>query len=306
MFKKKLFNNTSMTVKIICDTSADLNLQNDETLYEKYDIEWVPMQVMFGTEAFKELVDLKTSDFYEKLTTTDVHPTTSQSTQADLLAAYEKFADKADEIISLHLSGEISGAVANALMARKMYEKQNPDGAKIHIYDSRMASTPFGQTVLKATQLAKEGLKASEIIPKLDEWRTKNQSWYFTVGDLKWLFEGGRLSRTKYVLGSLLSKNPVLKMIDGKIEPMKSGSGLDKTLQMIVEMMIEDLQTDPSELTLHFTQAEFYNETKEYAAKFEEMYPGLKIGKIFTLGGVIAAHTGPGTIVPVMTKNFEY
>ena len=58
-----------MTVKIICDTSADLNLSNDETLYEEYDIEWVPMHVIFGTDDYKELVDLKTSEFYKMLLT---------------------------------------------------------------------------------------------------------------------------------------------------------------------------------------------------------------------------------------------
>lgn len=295
-----------MTIKIICDTSADLNLQNDETLYEKYDIEWVPMQVMFGTDAFKELTDLKTSELHERLNKTDVHPTTSQSTQADLLAAYEKFADKADDIISMHLSAEVSGAVANANMAKKMYEKQNPDGAKIHIYDTRKASTPLWLIVLKAANLIKEGLSVDQLIPKLDEWRTKDESFYFTVNDLRWLFDGGRLSRAKYVLGSLLSKNPILTFIDGKIEPVKSASGIDKTIQTIVEMLIDDLQADPSELTLHFVQASFYNETKEYASQFEEQYPGMKIGKIFTMGGAISAHTGPRTIVPIMTKNFEY
>lgn len=295
-----------MTVKIICDTSADLNLQNDETIYEKYDIEWVPMQVMFGTEAYKELENLKTSEFYEKLSKTDEHPTTSQSTQADLLSAYEKFGDKVDDIISIHISGEISGAVASASMAKKMYEKQHPDGAKIHIFDSRTASANFGLIAIKAAILAKEGLSAEEIVPKLDEWRTKDQSFYFTVKDLKWLFQGGRLSRTKYVLGSLLSKIPVFQMIDGKIVPVKSVSGKDAAIQTIIEMEINDLQVDPSELTLHFTQAQIYSETKEIAAQLVEQYPGLKLGKIFSMGGVIASHTGPGTIGIMLTKNFEY
>ncbi len=295
-----------MTVKIICDTSADLNLQNDETLYQKYDIEWVPMQVMFGTEAYKELVDIKTSEFYEKLSKTDVHPTTSQSTQADLLTAFEKFGDKVDDIISIHISGEISGAIASARMAKKMYEKQNPDGAKIHIFDSRTASANFGLIALKAANLAKEGLSAEEIIPKLDEWRTKDQSFYFTVKDLKWLFQGGRLSRTKYVVGSLLSKIPIFQMIDGKIVPIKSVSGKDAAIQAIIEMQMSDLQADPSELTVHFTQADIYSEAEDCAAQFQEQYPGLKKGKIFTMGGVIAAHTGPGTIGIMLTKNFEY
>ena len=188
MFKKKLDCIWNMTVKILCDTSADLNLPNDKTLYKEYDIEWVPMHVIFGTDDYRELVDLKTSDFYEKLQTSEEHPTTSQSTQHDLLKAYEKFGEKYDEIMSFHLSGEISGAVRNAQFAKRMYEKSNPDAAKIHIYDSRATSTPFGLMAIKAAQLAKKGLNAQEISKKIDDWRLNDESFYFSVADLKWLF----------------------------------------------------------------------------------------------------------------------
>jgi hypothetical protein len=74
----------------------------------------------------------------------------------------------------------------------------------------------------------------------------------------------------------------------------------------MIKLMIADLGNEPSKLTLHVTQAVFRKETEEYLEKYQEMYPGLKIGKIFNIGGVIAAHTGPRTICPIMTKNFEY
>jgi len=295
-----------MPVKIICDTSADLNLPGDKTLYKEYDIDYVPMHVIFGTDDYKELVDIKTSEFYEKLPEAEELPSTSQSTQHDLLKAYEEFGDKYDEIISLHLSSKISGAVANAQFAKKMYIKTNPNGAKIHVYDSLTASAPFGLIVIKAAQLAKEGLDAKEIIKRIDEFRTKDYSYFFTVGDLKWLFRGGRLSRTKYYLGSILSKNPIITFIDGSLEVVKSGTGLDKTIEMIIEMEMEELNDDPKNLTLHFVQAAFQNETEEYAKKIIEQYPGLKLGKIFIIGGVIGSHAGPRTIIPILTRNFEY
>ncbi len=296
-----------MTVKIICDTSADLNFPNDETLYEKYDIQWVPMQVMFGTEEFKELENLKPSEFYSKLSQYAEHPTTSQSTQADLLKVYEKHGKKYDQIISMHLSSELSGAVTNARMAKKMYNRTNPDGAEIFIYDSKSASTPFGLIVLKAVSLAKQGLKAEEIIKKLEEWQPTSISLYFAVGDLRWLFDGGRLSRAKYYLGSLLSKTPILQITEGKVEVLKSVTGIDKAVDTMLELLFEDLgETDLSKLTLHFTQAAFRTETEAYAKKIKEKYPDLNIGDIFNIGGVITAHTGPGTLVLCMTKDLEY
>ena len=296
-----------MTVKIVCDTSADLNLPNDETLYEQYDISWVPMQVLFGTEEYKELENMKTSEFYKKLTESTEHPTTSQSTQADLLKAYEINSKKHNEIISIHLSSKISGAVTNAQMAKKIYEKSNPDGAKIYVYDSKSASSPLGAVVLKAVSLAKSGLDAKDIIKKLEEWQRTSISLYFSVSDLRWLFDGGRLSRGKYYLGSLLSKNPILHFDDGKVEVLKSVTGLDKAIDTMLELLIEDLGVnDLSKLTLHFTQAAFRSETKAYIEIIKEKYPDLNIGKIFNIGGVITAHTGPGTICMFMTKDFEY
>ena len=308
MFKKnRTIDKRRMTVKIICDTSADLNFPDDVTLYDKYDIQWVPMQVLFGTEEYKELENLKLSEFYAKLSQTTEHPTTSQSTQADLLRVYEIHAKNYDEIISIHLSSEISGAVANAKMAKKMYDRANPNGAKIIIYDSLAASLPFGVVVLKAVSLAKQGLNAEEIVEKLKKWQEKDVSFYFSVTDLRWLFDGGRLSRAKYYLGSLLSKNPILHFVNGKVEVLKSVTGFDKAVDTMVELLIEDLgESDLSKLTLHLTQAMFRSETEEYARKIKERYPELNIGEIFNIGAAISAHTGPGTICLVMTKDFEY
>ncbi|MHA1667281.1 MAG: DegV family protein [Candidatus Heimdallarchaeaceae archaeon] len=295
-----------MTVKIICDTSADLNLEGDKTLYNNYDVSWVPMHVIFGDKDYSELSNLKTSEFYEKLYESEVQPTTSQSTQHDLLKAYEDYGNKYEEIISMHLSSGISGAVSNAQFAKKVYEKSNPDGAKIFIYDSKTASSPFGLAVIKAAQLAKQGLSAQDIIKELDRWSEIDRTFFFTVADLKWLFRGGRLSKAKYYLGSILSKSPVITFIDGKLEVIKSVSGMDKTIDAMMDLHVKHHNVDYNELTLHFVEAEYKKETEIIAERILKNYPGMKMGKIFVMGGVIAAHTGPRTICTIVTKNFEY
>ena len=295
-----------MTVKIICDTSADLNLPNDTTLYEEYDIEWVPMNVMFGTTEYKELIDLKPSGFYQLVRESTEHPTTSQSTQHDLLTAYEKHGSKYDEIISIHISSALSGAYANANMAKKMYKRKNPDGAEIHVFDSKQASVPFGLIAIKASQLAKQGLNAEAIIEKLTYFFENDNEMYFTVKDIKWLFEGGRLSRAKYFLGKMLNVNPILTLIDGKIESVGKGSGLVKTLDTMLEMVLDKLDRDVDNITIHFIEAETRTEIEEFIGRLKEKYPSIKLGKIFTLGGTICSHTGPGTIVIIATRNFEY
>jgi DegV family protein with EDD domain len=295
-----------MTVKIICDTSADLNLPNDAVLYDKYDITSVPMIVIFGTNEYKELVDLYPSGFYKLIRESTEHPTTSQSTQHDLLKAYEQYGSKYDEIISIHISSELSGAYANARMAKKMYKNKNPDGAELHLVDSRLASSPFGLVVIKAAQLAKQGLNAEAIIEKITHFMQNDDLIYFTVKDIKWLFEGGRLSRAKYVLGKLLNVNPILTLIDGKIESVAKASGIEKTLDTMLEMAIEKFDGDIDNILLHFIEAETRAEVDAFVSRIKEKYPKIKIGEIFTFGGAIGAHTGPGTIALIATRNFEY
>jgi len=295
-----------MTVKIICDTSADLNLPNDAVLYDKYDIAWVPMNIIFGTTEYKELVDLKPSGFYKLVKESTEHPTTSQSTQHDLLKAYEQYGSKYDEIISIHISSELSGAYTNARFAKKMYKNKNPDGAEIHLVDSRIASVPFGLVVIRAAQLAKQGLNGEAIVEKITHFMQNDNFVYFTVKDIKWLFDGGRLSRAKYVLGKLLSVNPILTVIDGKIESIAKASGIEKTLDTMLEMAIEKLNGDINSITLHFIEAETRGEVEAFISRIKEKYPSIKIGEIFTFGGTICAHTGPGTMALVATKNFEY
>ncbi len=306
MFNKNLILLHFMTVKIICDTSADLNLPNDATLYEKYDIEWVSMNILFGTTEYKELINLKPSGFYQLVHESTEHPTTSQSTQHDLLAAYEKHGSKYDEIISIHLSSALSGAYANAIIAKKMYKRKNPDGAEIYVFDSKLASSPFGLIAIKAAQLAKQGLNAETIIEKLTNFLENDDVIYFTVKDIKWLFEGGRLSRAKYFLGKMLNVNPILTLIDGKIESVGKGSGLEKTLDAMLDMAIDNLDGDIDNITLHFVEAETRTEIEEFIGRVKLTYPSIKIGETFTLGGTICTHTGPGTIVIVATRNFEY
>ncbi|MFW9852210.1 MAG: DegV family protein [Candidatus Thorarchaeota archaeon] len=296
-----------MTVKIICDTSADLNLPNDKTLYDKYDIGWVPMHVIFGTDDYKELLQIKTSVFYEKLYSSEKQPHTSQSTQHDLLVAYEKYGEKYDEIISFHLSSKISGAVANAQFAKKMYEKSNPDSAKVYIYDTLTASSLMGLSVIKAAQLAKEGLNAEEIIAIVKQWQEKDIKLYFTVENLRWLFEGGRLSKTKYYAAKIMSMNPIITFIDGNLEVVKSVTGYDKSISTSLKMLIEHFgDTEVKDLTLHFLESDFYEKAEEIAKSAQKQYPGLNIGEIFRIGGVIASHTGPHCLALMITRNFEF
>ncbi len=304
MFKKNYNISKPMTVKIVSDTSADLNCPDDKTLYEKYDVEPVSMHIIFGVDDYEELKDITTSGFYEKFKTSKDHPHTSQPSQQAILEAYEKFSKDYDEIISFHISSGLSGSYPNAMFAKKMYEKKNPDGAKVYPFDTKVASSYHGLMVIKATQLAKEGKNAEEIMEAIVKWRENNSELYFTVEDLVYLFKGGRLSRAKYYAAKLMSLKPIIVLKDGKLEVVKRSKGIDLAIDDIFDLQFEKFAGQEN-ITVHFMEAEYTDKVKEVQELIKERYPQLKIGETFKMGGTIASHTGPGTLGIIFTTDIE-
>jgi len=296
-----------MTVKILCDTSADLNLPIDQTIYDKYNIGTFPMHVIFGTNDYRELIDIKTSEFKKKIYETDVHPTTSQPTQFDILTQFEKYGKEYDEIISFHISSKLSGSYTNAQIAKKMYEKSNKEHAKVYLVDSLLASSAFGLVVIKAAKLAEEGLSGQEIVDKINEWKKNNIFVYFTVENLEWLYRGGRLSKSKYYLGSMLNKKPVLTFVDGEIVSAKTVTGIEKTFDTIIDLAFKHFpKIEHERIMYNIIEFDYKDVVDDVIQRTKNKYPHAKEGKVFEMGGTIAAHTGPRTLGFIVTKDFEF
>lgn len=296
-----------MSVKILTDTAADLNLIGDVTLYDEYDVGFIPMHVIFGTDDYEELIDLKPSDFFRIIENNPHHPRTSQPSQFSILNSYQEFGKEYDEIISIHISSELSGSYRNAAFAKKMYEKSTTNPSHVYVFDSRMASVPQGLQVIKAAKMAKQGLNAKEILAELEKFRDNDIHTYFSVEDLHWLFQGGRLSRTKYYVAKMMSLKPILTFYDGGLGVAKRVSNFDKAIILTFTMNLEHFKDEPEEnLMVHFVETQEPNTVKKVAEYVQKEHSKIKIGKMFVLGGTIAAHVGPGTFATILTRNFEY
>lgn len=139
-------------IKIITDSTCDL----PDELLKKYDITVVPLYLRFGMKTFKENVEISREEFYNKLALEKELPTTSQPSPGDFLKVYENIINKGDVIISLHISGKLSGTVNSAQNARIMILDENKS-ADITVIDSQSAGPGLGLIVVKAAQMAKEG-----------------------------------------------------------------------------------------------------------------------------------------------------
>ncbi len=294
-------------VKILCDTSADLNLEQDVTLYDKYNISTFPMQIIFDEKAYKELEELTPSKFYKLLESGELgRPRTSQPAQYDILTKFEKYGQEYDDILSIHISSELSGSYSNGKMAKKLYQRKTDPSSNIVVYDSKLASSAMGLLVIKAAKLAEAGWAIDDIVKELDRWKNEDFHVVFTVSNLQWLFEGGRLSKAKYYIANLLNKKPILGFDEGNLSVFKSVTSIEKTISTMKKMLLEYFGNSKQDLMCHIVHADYKDQAEKVMTDILKEHDNIKEGKIFVLGGTIGSHTGPETLGILMTRNFEY
>jgi len=142
-------------IGLVTDSTCDLPPE----LVEQYQIEVVPLSVIFGDENYLDGVTLTPEQFFQKLQTSPHHPRTSQPAPGDFAAVYERMRGKYDQVVSVHLSSDLSGTYQSAQMARDMF----PD-LEIALVDTRSASIGLGWTVLLAARAIAAGKSLEEVV----------------------------------------------------------------------------------------------------------------------------------------------
>lgn len=272
-------------VKIITDSTSDI----PKSIADRYDIEILPLTILFDENEYRDWVDISPSDFYERMRNSDKLPTTSMVTPNDFSKVYETFLNEYDEIISIHLSSHVSGTYNSAVLAKEMVNKD-----RIIVIDSKNYTYGYGQFVVEAAVMAKEDKSSSEIIERI-EYLKDNLKTLFVVDTLEYLKKGGRLSATKATIGTLLNLKPILTVEEGKIVAIDKARGFKKALKSIVEIIQEE-GSDLRGQVLKMGHADNY----EHLKIFEEIVEGT-FGKCqieeFEIGCVIGVYCGPGTVV---------
>ena len=145
-----------MPVKIVTDSTADL----PDQLVKELGITVVPIYVRFGEEVYRDRVNISEDEFYERLTHDPVHPSTTQPGPQDFLEVYQKLSSEADGIVSIHISGKLSGTCNSALMAKDMLDT----GCPVEVVDSETLSMSLGLIAIVAAQMAKAGESLDKVV----------------------------------------------------------------------------------------------------------------------------------------------
>ena len=261
-----------MPVKIVTDSGADL----PEELVKELRITVVPIYVRFGEEVYRDRVSISEDEFYERLTHDPVHPSTTQPGPQDFLEAYQKLSSDADGIVSIHITGKLSGTCNSALMAKDMLE----GGCPVEVVDSETLSMSLGLTVIAAAEMAKAGESLDKIVEAAKQAIPKTYL-FFLLDTLEYLKRGGRIGKAKALLGSILSVKPMLTMKDGELVPAGQArtraKGMDKLFDFVENAgNIQDL-------------AVVYNTTPDEAQALAE-----RLGSVFDKEKIRMSRVGPG------------
>ncbi len=273
-------------IKIVTDIEAKLTPE----LMERFDIKTMPLWIHFGEESFQEGVNITRDAFYERLTTGGEFPKTSQATVGQFVELYRPLIEAGHEIVSIHISGGLSGTYESAVGAAR---ELATEGAQISVVDSRQASVAQSLMVWRAGEWAEEGLGREEIVARLGPMG-KHLRIFFMVDTLEYLRRGGRIGGASAFLGTLLQIKPILTLKDGLIDAHDKARTRNRGLVRLKELIIEAAQGHTG-VDLGVVHVQCPEAAETLAEKLSETLKPKRM-MVDSLGPALGAHTGPGLV----------
>ena len=276
-----------MTVRIVTDSSADLPAE----LAQQHQITVLPCYVVVDGQTLKDGVDIQADDFYRRLQAGGPTPTTAQPTVADFQAVYQDLTSQGDQVVSIHVSGKLSGTLNSAEQAKgSLY------GEAVEIIDSRLAAMPLGLVVLEAAALAAEGGSHQEVAEKVRQGLDLHHG-LFALDTLEFLQKGGRIGKAQAFLGSVLNVKPILRLHEGEAHPVERPRNRERAMHRLVEL-VKELGPVRRMAVIHSTDAE------RMAVLKQELIGLLPADQIIEarFGSTLGTYIGPDALGVAITQ----
>ena len=271
-----------MTVRVITDSTADLPPE----MAAELGIEVVPLNVHFGTDTFRDGIDLSADEFYQRLVASPRPPTTSQPSVGAFLEVYQKALEEADSIVSVHISAKLSGTWNSAVQAREQLD----DPSRVQVVDTGQASMGLGWVAVAAARAAQAGASLDDVAGVARSTAEQVQV-LFLVDTLEYLQKGGRIGKAQAMFGSVLSIKPLLTIQEGEVHPLERVRTRAKGVARLVQLVQEAAPLQ--------TMAVLYTTTEDEArALAERLRPCVPSGEVVVgrLGTVVGTYAGPGLL----------
>ena len=247
----------------------------------------VPLYVSFGSESFRDYVELGPDEFYARLRNSPELPTTSQPTPGDFADVYRGL-EQYSRILSLHIAGTLSGTGGSAALAGA-----EVGGDRVRVVDSGTASAGIALLALAIQRRLERGTSDEEV-DELVERNRRESRLLFTVDTLEFLARGGRIGRARALAGQLLHIKPILTLSGGEVVPVKRVRGNAKAFAELVRGFREGTSDEPG-VRVGIGHADAPERAESIVRMVERERPGAQVELVTSLGAVIGTHAGPGT-----------
>lgn len=270
-------------IKIVTDSTADIT--NEEI--EKYGIEVVPLTISIDGETYIDRVNITPSEFMKKMKESEELPKSSQPSSGAFLELYDRLGSEGYEVISIHMTGGMSGTVQSAESAAKM------TNTNVAVVDSRFISRALTFQVLEAAKMAEEGSSIQEIVEKINDLR--NHTRLFVVVDtLENLVKGGRIGKGRAILGSLLNIKPIASLEGGEYTPVGKVRSHAQVAKYLAKQFIEDTN-GKTLLGVGLVHADGYDLASKVKESIKDHVGNVQV-LIQETTPIVGTHTGAGAI----------
>ena len=268
---------------VVTDSTADL----PDEWRDRYGIEVVPLKVLFGTETFRDRVDMTDEQFFARLAASSTLPKTSAPSPGEFAEVYRRLAKDHDGCISIHIGEQLSATAEAARVGASSVE-----GFPVNVVDSQTVSMPIAflcrvaaesPTLAHATEAVQRRVPKCRVLALLDT--------------LRYIEMGGRVSRAQAMIGTMLDLKPLLLVADREIKSVDRVRTRSRAIPRMVEFFRGEMPVE----ALAVMHAQAPDEAEEIASKLRRELPDLDI-PIGQIGCVLGTHTGPKALGLVYLK----
>jgi DegV family protein with EDD domain len=274
-----------VSVAVVTDSTAYLPAD----VVEKFGIEVVPLYVVLAGRSGREGREIGPREVAQALAVRGQHVSTSRPSPGDFVAAYRRCLEAgAERLVSVHLSGELSGTWDAARVAAQQVGEHI-----VTVVDSRSTGMGTGFPVLAAARAAAAGADA-EAVAAVARSVAEATRTLFVVDTLEHLRRGGRIGAAAAVLGSALAVKPVLQVVDGRVVPREKVRTSARAINRLVQLAVETAGEQDVWVAVHHLAAA--ERAERLADELRGRLPNMRELYVSEIGAAIGAHVGPGAV----------
>jgi DegV family protein with EDD domain len=245
----------------------------------------VPLQIHFGSQTFRDGIDITTADFFRRLSSR-VHPRTSPPPLSAFYDVFSTLTQETDQILVIGLSGKLSETIRVARRAAERFMGRY----RIEVVDSTLISVGLGMLVTMTAEAAAQDISLDELL-RFVRGLIPHIYIAFFVETLDYLERGGRLGQARSLIDQMLNIKPLFILEDGEIQPLDQVRTRMKAIERLEEFITEFARVEE----IVILQDVITTEAQELAERIKLVFPDEEIG-FATYGPVLATHLGPGAI----------